>query len=88
MENARNEADLVMRDGHLQMAVQFGENPVFDRNSGSTLVYPNMLEVREYQKDIIMKAIRQNMMCVIPTGLGMLVVMYESSQARRLLQAS
>ncbi|KAH3669541.1 hypothetical protein WICMUC_004963 [Wickerhamomyces mucosus] len=41
-----------------------------NRENLSTYIYPSNLELRDYQYDIIRKALFKNILCAIPTGLG------------------
>lgn len=41
-----------------------------DRRALQTYVYPKNFEVRDYQFDIIAKALYRNLLCAIPTGMG------------------
>lgn len=36
----------------------------------NTYIYPTNYEVRDYQFDIVRKALFQNLLCAIPTGMG------------------
>lgn len=42
----------------------------FDRNAGRTWIYPTNKEVRDYQYNIVRKALIQNTLVCLPTGLG------------------
>ncbi|KAF6006594.1 hypothetical protein HII12_004993 [Brettanomyces bruxellensis] len=35
-----------------------------------TIIYPSNLEVRKYQEEIVKKAVMENVLCSLPTGLG------------------
>ncbi|GAV55528.1 hypothetical protein ZYGR_0AV01600 [Zygosaccharomyces rouxii] len=43
---------------------------VLNKNNLSHYVYPTNYEVRDYQYDIVNKALFQNVLCAIPTGMG------------------
>jgi hypothetical protein len=44
--------------------------PEFDERAGASWVYPNNVPVRDYQRNIVRKALFQNTMVCLPTGLG------------------
>nr|XP_047132068.1 Fanconi anemia group M protein isoform X3 [Hydra vulgaris] len=44
--------------------------PGFDENIGSTYIYPINYPIRDYQFNIVRKALLENTLVVLPTGLG------------------
>eukprot|EP01135_Chromosphaera_perkinsii_P007217 Nk52_evm25s745 gene=Nk52_evmTU25s745 len=56
---------------HYAPAVQPGANtPKLDAQSAKTWIYPINYEEREYQYEIVKKALFQNVLVALPTGLG------------------
>lgn len=41
-----------------------------DKSNLNTIIYPSNLEVRKYQEEIVRKAVMENVLCSLPTGLG------------------
>lgn len=70
-EDAIEDAELQIVNGKLQTKVDYGTSPIFDRDTGTTVMYPSNISMREYQKDAIHKSIYTNTLLVLPTGLGM-----------------
>lgn len=57
-------------DGNFNIAHSPEDLPGFDSSSGHNYIYPVNYPVREYQFRIIMKALTENTLVVLPTGLG------------------
>ena len=70
-ENAKNNHDV----GNLSFSASTNDDgceiiPGFDCSAGNTWIYPTNYPIREYQFDIVQKALFHNTLVTLPTGLG------------------
>lgn len=66
-ENFNAEFDEEMTETH---ATNIEDLPGFDKEAGRMWIYPTNYPVRDYQYNIVAKALYENTLVVLPTGLG------------------
>ena len=68
-QNDQNKKDEVL-DDRFNANAEFETIEGFDIHFGSTYIYPTNYPVRDYQFSIIKRAMLENTLVVLPTGLG------------------
>lgn len=66
---AHTEKDIFLESNN-KINIPYEKISGFDESFGSTYIYPTNYPVRDYQFNIISKALLKNTLVVLPTGLG------------------